>query len=127
MATARAGFFFSSMTASPPSTFFSCAFIAVAVANMAVADKKARRVSLIDVEETSSSIGRLDRNVCLSMCIGNGTLSAFIDTIHTGHTSTIVYFMGLGIDARSFTVAGAKSATVALRGIYNWFEKRIFR
>ena len=56
MATARAGFFFSSLTDSPPSTFFSSAFIAVAVANMAVADKKARRVSLIDVAETSSFI-----------------------------------------------------------------------
>lgn len=45
MAAARAGIFLSSMTASPPSTFFSCAFRAAVVANTAVAERNARRVS----------------------------------------------------------------------------------
>ena len=40
---ARLGTFLSSMTASPPSTFFSCAWIADVTASTAVADRKLRR------------------------------------------------------------------------------------
>ena len=45
MAAARTGIFLSSMAASPPSTFFSCAFRVAVVANTAVAERNARRVS----------------------------------------------------------------------------------
>ena len=43
----RSGIFLSSMTARPPSTFFSCAFNAAVVATKAVAVRKERRASLI--------------------------------------------------------------------------------
>ena len=45
MGVARLGIFLSSMTASPPSTFFSCALRAAVAANTAVVERNARRVS----------------------------------------------------------------------------------
>ena len=55
MAVAGSGIFFSSMAANPPSTFFSCAFSAVVVANIAVAERKARRESSTGWAEAVSS------------------------------------------------------------------------
>jgi len=52
MGVARLGIFFSSMTASPPSTFFSCAFRVAVVANIAVAVRKERRASSICLAST---------------------------------------------------------------------------
>ena len=45
MGVARSGIFLSSMTASPPSTFFSCALRAAVAANTAVVERNARRAS----------------------------------------------------------------------------------
>ena len=47
----RFGIFLSSMAASPPSTFFSCAFRADAVAAIAVTVRKLRRASLTSLDE----------------------------------------------------------------------------
>ena len=49
---ARTGIFLSSMTASPPSTFFSCAFTTDVAASTAVAERKLRRAVSICSEVT---------------------------------------------------------------------------
>ena len=57
--------------------------------------------------------------------VGDGALLTFIQTIHARHATAVIDFVSFGVDARSFAVACAKSAAVALRCVYNRFEKGI--
>ena len=57
--------------------------------------------------------------------VGDGSLSAFIQAVHACHATAVINFVGFGVDARCLAVACAKSAAVALLGIYDRFEKRI--
>ena len=57
--------------------------------------------------------------------VGDGSLSAFIQAVHARHATAVINFVGFGVDARCLAVACAKSAAVALLGIYDRFEKRI--
>lgn len=54
--------------------------------------------------------------------IGDSSLFAFIQTVHARYAAAVIYFVGFGVDAGRLAVAGAKSAAVALRGVYDGLE-----
>ena len=58
--------------------------------------------------------------------IGDSSLFAFIQTVHARYAAAVIYFVGFGVDAGRLAVAGAKSAAVALRGVYDGFEEGVF-
>ena len=126
MGVARSGgFFFASMTASPPSTFFSCALRAAVAANTAVVERNARRRRLPAPVHGGflgdSSGGRL------AACVSDGTFPALVDTVHTCHATAVIYFVYLDVDARCLAVAGTKSATAALLCVNYRFQQGILR
>ncbi len=105
MGVARSGIFLSSMTASPPSTFFSCALRAAVAANAAVVEKCAAGVVyLLPVPRRfflrDCSGGRL------AACVSDGTFPALVDTVHTCHATAVIYFVCLDVDARCLAVYG---------------------
>ena len=58
--------------------------------------------------------------------IGDSSLFAFIQTVHARYAAAVIYFVGFGVDAGRLAVAGAKSAAVSLRGVYDGFEEGVF-
>ena len=93
----RLGIFLSSMAASPPSTFFSCAFKTEVAATRAVAVKKLRRVSFICLARS-----RFTERMIL---VGNGSMLALLNAVHANHTPACINLMLLKVDAGCLAVA----------------------
>ena len=62
------------------------------------------------------------RLVCFSACISDGSLPAFVDTIHAGDATAVIDLVCFRIDTGCFTIAGTQTATIAFGRIDNRLE-----
>ena len=101
--TLRSGIFFSSITANPPSTFFSCALIQEPAANHEATARKLRR-------PLSGPPFRSHLDYSRRTDITYGSLRAFVYAVHTSHATAVIYLMFLNMDTRCLAITFAQIA-----------------
>lgn len=106
----RSGIFLSAMTASPPSTFFFCAFRAAVAAIRAVVVRKLRRaVSLLPSPDLCAGFShRRTVGVLRAQPESDSLVLAGVDAVPTSHTTAVIYLMSPAIDTRSLAFAGTE-------------------
>lgn len=97
----RSGIFLSSMAASPPSTFFSCAFKTEVAATRAVAVKKTA-AGFVYLFRICLARSRFTERMIL---VGNGSMLALLNAVHANHTPACINLMLLKVDAGCLAVA----------------------
>ena len=119
---ARTGIFLSSMTASPPSTFFSCAFTADATASTAVVERKRRRggASVLPVRVSPLP----DRSFFPAVLQMQGVVFAGVQAVHARHAAAVIDAMVLVVDAGGLAAARTEAAIPALLRVEHRTEQR---